>query len=264
MRYRAALAGAALAVAAAGFVPAGPAAAVEPGFQVRITELPATFGAGAESRTLTVVVSSDRARCIKVRWSLLLQADGPDLDEVEVTRIESDGEFGVRREEQDDIARITDRDVDPGQLCRGRTVTATYRISVDEDADTGRIAYRPQAFDARNTLLQETTGESQVVGQDAGEDESPSPSPSPSPSESEEPEEEAAATSEPEASDTPGEIDAVPAASSGGPPSLLGPGLIVGAVLVLAGIALLLRLRLRNQEAARRAAMPPTGFYPTR
>ncbi|GAA2523780.1 hypothetical protein [Winogradskya humida] len=271
MRHRAALVAIVLAVAGATFALPGRASAVEPGFEVRITELPATFGAGAESRALTVVVSSDKRRCIKVRWALLLQVDGPDLGDVTVSRIENNGEFATRRENAGKVARITDVQVDPGQLCRGSTVTANYRVSFGDDADTGRVTFQPQAFTAQGTLLQEATGQSPVVGQEPAATESPSPSgspsPSPSPSETAEetatddPTEEAGVAPAPDESE---DLNAVPAASEGGPPSLLLPGVIVGALLVFVGVALLLRLRTRQRAAAARYAEPPTGFYPTR
>ena len=267
MRHRAALAATALAVAAATLVLPGRASAAEPGFAVRITDLPATFGAGAESRTLTVVASSDRARCQKVRWSLVLRVDGPGLDEIDVDRVEEDGDFPVRVQTDGDTARITDDGLDPGQLCRGRTVTARYQISFDDDADTGRVLFQPQAFNAAGTLLQEASAQSPVVGQQPAATESPTEtaSPSPAPSETEEAEEadegidgeQAAPTGEPEQSD---DIGAVPASAAGNGPSLLGPGLIVGAVLVFVGVALLLRLRMRGRDPARHSAVP-TGFH---
>src|SRR4051794_39732873 len=177
--HRAALVTTALAVAAATLVLPGRAGAVEPGFEVTITELPATFGAGAESRTLTVVASTDRPRCQKVRWSLVLRTDGPDLDEIDVERVEDDGDFPVRVETDDDVARITDVQLDPGQLCRGRTVTARYRLGFDDEADTGRVTFQAQAFNAAGTLLQETSGQSPVVGQQPAATESPTQSPTP-------------------------------------------------------------------------------------
>ncbi|ROP34173.1 hypothetical protein [Couchioplanes caeruleus] len=253
MRHRAALAATALAVAVATLAVPGRATAVEPGFEVRITELPPTFGAGAESRTLTVVASSDRRRCQKVRWSLVLQVEGPDLDEVEVERVEDDDDFPVQVERDDDIARITDQQLDPGELCRGRTVTARYRVSIDDDAESGRVVFASQAFTAGGTLLQETSGQSPVVGQERST--TPTESPSPEPEESAAEDEEAT----PQPDRTGDTIAGVPASSSGGTPSLLGPGLIVGAVLVFLGVGLLLRLRLRNRTA-RQAAMP-ARFY---
>ncbi|MFI5495700.1 hypothetical protein [Actinoplanes sp. NPDC051859] len=243
MRLRAVWAATALAIAAAPLALPGRATAVEPGFEVRITELPATLGAGAESRTLTVVVSSERGRCQKVRWSLILRSDGPRLDEVDVERVEEGGDFPVQVQRTAGATRITDQQLDPGQLCRGSTVTATYRVSVDDDAATGRLVFAPQAFTARGTLLQEAAGETPVVGQRA--EATPTKSASPEPEESDDAEDEAA----PAPTKTNDSINGVSASSEGGSPSLLGPGLIVGAVLVFLGVALLLRLRMRNRSA---------------
>ena len=256
MRHRAVWAATALAIAAAPLALPGRAAAVEPGFEVRIAELPATFAAGAESRTLTVVASSERGRCQKVRWSLVLRSDGPDLDQVEVDRVEEGGDFPVRVQREDGVARITDEQFDPGELCRGRTVTATYRVSVDEDADTGRLVFASQAFNARGNLLQEAAGESPVVGQ-RGEPE-PTASATADPEESGDAVDDEAAAPEP--TRTSGSIDGVAASSDSGSPSLLGPGLIVGAVLVFLGVALLLRLRTRNRSAQHGAV--PAHFHP--
>jgi hypothetical protein len=267
VRHRAALAATALAAAAASLALPGPASAVEPGFAVRITELPATFGAGAESRTLRVVASTDRVRCLKVRWSLVLRTEGPTLDQIKVERVEESGDFPVRVQTDRDTARITDVNVDPGQLCRGRTVTARYRISFDDDADTGRVQFQPQAFDAAGTLLQQTSGQSPVVGQQPAATESPTetaePTPTPTAEETRDSGDEAIDGGD-EATPTPGaaesdDIAAVPASADGDGPSLLGPGLIVGAVLVFLGVALLLRLRMRSHGSARHGTVP-TGF----
>ena len=51
-------------------------------------------------------------------------------------------------------------------------------------------------------------------------------------------------------------------AAKGGTPSLLGPGLIVGAVLVFLGVGLLLRLRIRNRGLKNQRNLTPTSFYP--
>ncbi|WP_199516922.1 hypothetical protein [Nucisporomicrobium flavum] len=269
MRHRAALAATALAAAAATLALPGPASAVEPGFAVRITELPATFGAGAESRTLTVVASTDRVRCLKVRWSLVLRAEGSALDQIEVERVEENGAFPVRVQSNGNTARITDVNVDPGQLCRGRTVTARYRIGFDDDAGTGRVEFQPQAFDAAGTLLQQASGQSPVVGQQPAATGAPTetaePTPTPTAEETRDSGDEAIDGGG-EATATPGpaesdDLGAVPASASGDGdgPSLLGPGLIVGAVLVFLGVGLLLRLRMRGRGTSRHGALP-TGF----
>src|SRR5689334_16510062 len=114
VRHRAALLSTVLAVAAATLALPGRAAAAQPGFEVDLTGLPATFTAGAGARTVTVVVSSDKARCQKVRWSMLIEVDGPDLGDVEVARLEDDGDFPVQVQNAgNDTARITDVQLDP-------------------------------------------------------------------------------------------------------------------------------------------------------
>ncbi|MFI7601604.1 hypothetical protein [Actinoplanes sp. NPDC049681] len=269
MRHRVALVTTALAVAAANLALPGRATAVEPGVQVTITELPASFKAGAGSRTVTVVASTDRVRCRKVRWSMALRVDGPGLGQVDVARVENDGDFPVRVETDGDTARITDVQLDPGELCRGRTVTARYRIAFDDDAETGGVVFQPQAFDVAGRLLQQTSGQSSVVGQESQATEAPIATPTPAPGESDDPEygdpgpdATGDATDDPEPAESRDAIGAVPAASNGGTPSLLGPGLIIGAVLVFLGVALLLRLRMRNRES--RGGTAPTRFYPIR
>jgi hypothetical protein len=269
VRHRAALLCAILAATAATLIMPGRAAAVEPGFEVAITELPDTFTAGDDARRVTVVVTSEQNRCVKVRWSLLIAVDGPGLDEVEVARDE-DGDFPVQVQNvAAGTARITDVQLDPGVLCRGRTVTARYQIAFDDDAEPGRVTFRAQAFNAGRTLLQETSSRSEVKGgqEEREESESPSPEPSPSPSESSpEPEESAddEATAEPEPTDDKDvDVAAVPASGTDtGTPSLLGAGLIVGGILVFLGVGLLLRLRMRGR-APKHSSELPTGFYPT-
>ncbi|MEU8228915.1 hypothetical protein AB0C12_04830 [Actinoplanes sp. NPDC048967] len=265
VRHRAALLCALLAATAATLIMPGRASAVEPGFQVEITELPRTFTAGAGARQVTVVATSERNRCVKVRWSLLLEVDGPGLDEVEVARDE-DGDFPVQVQNvAAGTARITDVQLDPGLLCRGRTVTARYQIAFDDEAEPGRVTFRAQAFNAGRTLLQETSSRSEVKGEreEPEESESPSPSASPSPSESAEAEEAGdEATAEPEPTDPDVDVAAVPTGSDSGTPSLLGAGLIVGGILVFLGVGLLLRLRMRGR-APKHGTELPTGFYPT-
>lgn len=266
MRHRAALLSAILAVVAATLVLPGRASAVEPGFDVDITELPATFAAGAGARTVTVVATSEQNRCQKVRWAMLIEVDGPDLNEVNVARVEEDGDFPVQvANAGNGTARITDAQLDPGQLCRGRTVTARYQIGFDDEAESGRVSFRAQAFNAGGTLLQEASSRSEVKGEEEDEPErSPSPEASPSPSESAaEPEESAdEETAEPEPSDAEADIAAVPASGNDtGTPSLLGAGLIIGGILVFLGVGLLLRLRMRGR-APKTGNHLPTGFYP--
>ena len=262
MRHRAALLSALLTTAIATLALPAPASAVEPGFQVAITEIPDRFTAGAGARTVTVVASSDKRLCIKVRWSLTLEVNGLDLDQIQVSRIEDNGAFPVRVQSGGTTARITDVQLDPGRLCRGSTVTARYQVAFDEDTETGEVTFQGQAFTAAGTLLQQASEQSRVLGEEPVRTKSPtaSPSPSPSPSESADPEEsEEADDPAPEPTESDEDIAAVPASANG--PSLLGPGLIVGGILVFLGVGLLLRLRMRARAAQETPL--PTGFYPS-
>jgi hypothetical protein len=269
VRHRAAaLLSGVLAFAAATLALPSPAQAAVAGFKVTITQLPDEFEAGANARTVQVVASTDNAgRCRKVRWSMVLKVDGVDLDQVKVTRVEDNADFPLQVRADGDTARLTDVRFDPGSLCRGKTVTAVYQVAFDDDA-AGKVTFQAQVFDAATRLLEEASASSRVVGERA--EPSPSPSASPSPSEEAEPpapEESAVAGDEPEGAAAPpagtvgDDLSANPVSSEGGVPSLLGPGLIIGALLVFAGMGLLLRIRLRNR--APKHQQMPTGFYPT-
>jgi hypothetical protein len=261
VRHRAAaLLSGVLAIAAAALALPAPARAAVEGFKVTITELPDEFEAGAKARTVEVVASTDNeGRCRRVRWSMVLKLDGVDLDQVTVNRVEDDNNFPLQVQAEGDTARLTDVRFDPGSLCRDKTVTARYQVAFDDDADEGKVTFQAQAFDAATRLLEEASATSRVVGERA------EPSPSPSESESPAPEESPAAVEEqPDAAAAPpggDDLPANPASSEGGVPSLLGPGLIVGALLVFAGVGLLLRIRLRNRPPKHQQM--PTGFYPT-
>ncbi|HET6532065.1 MAG TPA: hypothetical protein VFH03_15850 [Actinoplanes sp.] len=229
-----------------------PARAAAAGVEVTITELPDEFEAGAEPRTVEVVASTERERgrqrCRKIRWSLVLRVTGADLDQVQVDRIEENGSFPVRVQTRGDTARLTDIRLDPGRLCPDRTVTARYRVAFDDDTPTGEVSFRAQAFGTDNRLLQSASGASRVTGENA----EPSPSPS-----DDAPSEVAAAPPAPDTGDP-----ELSASAGGGTPSLLGPGLIIGAVLVFLGVGLLLRIRLRNRGAQHRHRPVPRSVYP--
>ena len=272
MRHRAAvlLAGLLGAAAAVPALPAPAGAAVE-GFDVTITEVPDEFRAGADARTVEVVASTDeRGGCRKVRWSMVLEVDGVDLDQVRVDRIEEDDSFPLRVQTDGDTARLTDVRFDPGSLCRDRTVTARYRVAFDDDAAAGRVTFQAQAFDAGTRLLQEATATSRVIGEppsSPAESESPEPEESEEPEQSEQPEEpvaEPAETDDAAAAPGDGGPAAQRASAQSGPPSLLVPGLIIGAALVFAGVGLLLRMRTRTRDRAptRHAARP--SYRPSR
>lgn len=246
-----------------------PATAAVNGFNVKITELPSTFAAGAEPGTITVVASTDVGRdCQKVRWSMLMQVDGVRLDEVKVERVEDSGSVQLQVESDGDTARLTDAELDPGALCPGRTVTARYQVSFSDDAADGQVRFQAEAYDVRAQLLERASATSAVVN--AGDTAQPTPSPeatpSPTPSEDGSADDADSADSDvagddtsptPQGSTT--DIAAVPAANRGSS-SLLGVGLVVGAVFIFLGVGLLMRLRLRARQADEPAM--PSGFNP--
>jgi hypothetical protein len=293
VRHRAAaLVSSILAIAVGALVLPSPAAAVVDGFNVKIVQLPGEFDAGANAGTVLAVVSADQdKRCQKVRWSMVLHLDGVDLDQVRVNRVEADASFAVRVQEVDDeTARLTDVQFDPGVLCAGRTVTARYDVAFTGDAD-GDVTFEAQALDAGTRLLQSASATSRVVNAGA-----PAAKPKPTESKAEEatptpePAESAAAGDDPTAGlpgddataglpgddaqseaaaapdeTTPNDLSANPASKADNIPSLLGPGLIIGAILVFLGVGLLLRLRMRNKDPKDRPQQHqmPTGFYPS-
>jgi hypothetical protein len=279
VRHRAAaLVSTILAISLGALVLPSPAAAAVAGFDVKITQVPGEFAAGAGAGTVLAVASAEAGkRCQKVRWSLVLRLDGVDLDQVRVNRVEADAEFPLRVEEvDDDTARLTDVQLDPGVLCPGRTVTARYDVAFTDDAK-GKATFEAEAFDVGNRLLQSASATTRVVTAGAPEakptptkSKSPDPTPTPTPAESDPVDEATAGAPGDEESEaaaapaetTPDDLAANRAASSAGAPSLLGPGLIVGAILVFLGVGLLLRLRMRNR-GPKGGHQLPTGFYPT-
>lgn len=230
-----------------------PAHAEVDGIDLKVTKAPDTFEAGDDPEIVEVVVSTDnRGRCRKIRFSMVLGVEGAELDQVRVNRVEENGTFPTQVRDEGGKARITDTQADPGQLCRGRTVTARYEVSVAENAPDGRITFDAEALDAQQTLLQRAAASSDIDGS-----EKPAPVPSEEPEE-----EESSEAAIPPPADASG-ISADLAAGQDSTPSLLGPGLIVGAVLVLIGVGLLIRIRLRgrNRNRPQRPQMPGYARY---
>ncbi|MCY1138432.1 hypothetical protein OWR29_10525 [Actinoplanes sp. Pm04-4] len=237
-----------------------PASADVPGFEVKVGRAPSTFTIGKDAKTLTAVASTDRGRrCLKVRWALTVETKGISLDQVRVTRVENNQSFPVRASVQDEAATIVDERLDPGQLCRDRTVTGQWSVAFT-GPDNGEVTFQAQAFDGVGRLLSSTGSQAQVVSPVAAKP-SPSPTPSPTPSETEaapEVDEEAVAE-EPQADPASTEAAALNPASSSS--NVLGIGLIVGALMVFLGVGMLLRLRSRNRRQLAAESSLPTGFY---
>jgi hypothetical protein len=243
---------------------AAPAAAAVDGFAVKLGGSLATFTVGKQTHSLTAEASTDRERrCFKVRWQLTIRTDGISLDQLRVNRVENGQSFRVRAQLGDDAARITDVAADPGQLCRNRTVTGRWDISFT-GPDNGRVTFEARALDVGGRELATASATGRVISPVAAK---PSPSSaSPSPSKSPTPETTEAVVDD-QAAPTPGETSAAALNPAAGTPSVLGPGLIIGAVLVFVGVALLLRIRTRNRKDQQQPAWQtetqalPTGFY---
>ncbi|MEV1147864.1 hypothetical protein, partial [Micromonospora sp. NPDC049799] len=146
-------------------------AAPAPALAANTTELsglPDEFRAGERVETVSAVVRRDRGGCVKVRWSMVLRVEGLRLDQVRMDRIEETGSFPLDVRTDGDVARLTDRQLDPGTLCPDRTVTARYRVSFAEDVTEGRVTLAAEAYDANLRLLASQTATRSVVGQGVG------------------------------------------------------------------------------------------------
>jgi hypothetical protein len=258
-------AAAALAVAAATLAWAAPAVADLPGFDVKVTQAPDTFTVGKDAHTLSAVVStsSDRLqrRCAKVKWALVISTKGVSLDQVRVNRVENGKSVPVKARFQGEDARVVDEQVDPGQLCRGQSVTAKWTVSFT-GPDNGSVNFSMQALSQRGQVLATGGASSRIVTAVANKP-SKSASPSATPTFSPQPTEAVVANLPPSSSADPAALAGKTSGSS-----VLLPGLLVGAVLVFGGIALLMRLRSRNRRMAaggpgwqQDTQMLPTGFY---
>ncbi|GAA2883430.1 hypothetical protein Acy02nite_07090 [Actinoplanes cyaneus] len=262
MRHLTALFAATLAGAALGASSlTAPARADVPGFALSITA-PATFQAGGNAKTVTAVATSDQARCRKVRWTLVVRGGEVPLNRIGVTRVEDSGEFPTQVSVNGDTATIVDQQLDPGTLCRNRTVTGKWQLRVSGN-DGGEVGLEVRAADAVNTQLTSNTATTEVTTKVATASPTPKPSrttasPSAEPTEEEAEDEPTEAAVKPPVNTT-SATALVPA--SAGQSNLLGPGLIVGGVFFFLGLLLLLRLRARTKEARREAGTLPTGFY---
>jgi hypothetical protein len=229
-----------------------------PGFDVKVTQAPDTFTVGKDAHTLSAVVSTDRLRrCIKVRWALIVSTKGVSLDQIRVNRVEDGQSVPVKAQLQGEAARLVDTNLDPGQLCRNQTITAKWTVSFT-GPDNGSVSFSMRALSQQGRVLATGGASSRVVTPVAAK---PSKSATPSPTFSPEPTEAAAIVVHPSSANP-----AALAKNSSGTSVLL-PGLLVGAVLVFVGVALLLRLRARNRRQPtgpgwqQDTQMLPTGFY---
>lgn len=251
----------------AGAAPAGAAAA----FSTELSGLPDEFTGGNRVETLSAVVSrSDRGArsdCVKVRWSMLLQVQGLRLDQVKVDRVEETGSFPLEIRTEGDTARLTDRELDPGVLCPGRTVTARYRVAFAEDVGRGRVSIAAEAYDPQLRLLARRTASRQVVGEAV----EPTPEPTPTSAEPTDPPREEPPSEEPTA-DEPTDATVVepplpgaagrPVAETGGF-GVVQAAFGLGGLLLFLGAGLLLRMRRLLRPAGEPADGPAGGPAPS-
>ncbi|SCL22566.1 hypothetical protein GA0070624_2553 [Micromonospora rhizosphaerae] len=224
------------------------------GFATELSGLPDEFTAGERLETLSAVVSrQDGGGCVKVRWSMVLSVQGLRLDQVKMDRVEEGGSFPLEIRTEGDVARLTDRQLDPGTLCPGRTVTARYRVAFAEDVTRGRVSFAAEAYDQDLRLLARQTATRQVIGD--GVDAAPSEAAAPEPTEgSVEPTpddatEEATPTDEAVGELPPPGAAARPLAQSGGF-GVVQAAFLLGGLMLFLGAGLLIRMRylLRRAE----------------
>ncbi|MGC4820927.1 hypothetical protein [Micromonospora sp. DT63] len=227
------------------------AAPAQAAFATEMSGLPARFTAGGQVRTISAVVSQTdrRGGCAKVRWSMVLRVQGIRLDQVKMDRVEESGDFPLEIRTDGDVARLTDRQLDPGTLCPGRTVTARYRVAFAEDVTQGRVTLAAEAYDANLRLLARQSATRSVVGAGAGPIRTPTPTPSATAAEPSdppsEPAPESAPAEEPVADQS---VDAAPPAagrpvSQAGGFGIVQAAFLLGGLLLSLGVGLLLRLR---------------------
>ncbi|RIV35602.1 hypothetical protein [Micromonospora radicis] len=235
-------------------------------FATELSGVPDQFTAGGRVATVSAVVSrTDQGGCLKVRWSMVLAVQGLRLDQVRVDRIEETGSFPVEVRVDGDAARLTDRQLDPGTLCPGRTVTAQYRIAIVGEVDQGRISLAAEAYDQNLQLLSRQAATREVVGRRAAAPPTtaaPTPSSVPTVDPAEEPaevptvdpaDEETDATDD-DAGAGGGAADP-PAAGAAGNVTQSGTGIglteaafLLGGLLLFLGVGLLMRLRQLTRE----------------
>ncbi|GIJ80299.1 hypothetical protein SAMN05443287_101461 [Micromonospora phaseoli] len=241
------------------------AAPAQAAFATELGGLPDQFTAGGRVETVSAVVSrTDQGGCIKVRWSMVMSVRGLRLDQVRVDRIEETGSFPVEVRTEGAAARLTDRELDPGTLCPGRTVTAQYRIAFAGDVDQGRVSLAAEAYDQNLQLLSRQTATREVVGRGGAArptTAAPTPSSVPTVDPTDEPVE--VPTVDPAEEESGSADDVAAAGGAADPPDAGAAGnqvsrnggiglteaaFLLGGLLLFLGVGLLLRLRQLTRE----------------
>jgi hypothetical protein len=229
-----------------GLFSAAPVAAAQ-GLTVEVTDVPGQFVAGDGASRISAVISGDPgAQCVKVRWSLVVRADGLLLEQVLIDRIEETGSFPTEARREGSGARLTDTRLDPGTLCVDQTVTAQYDVAIAEEVTDGRLTLLVEAYDVNERMLARQAVERDVVSDRARE--GAAGRTERDPDESDPADEESPDVVEiPPADQQPG-AGLAASQNSGDGTGLVQAGFAIGAVLLFLGGGLLIRLRSRMAE----------------
>jgi hypothetical protein len=250
---------AAVLAAAAGLVLAGAAPALAAPYSVGLG-LPSSFRVGGSPGAVTVKITKGEDGCVNARWGVNIRLPGMSSDQIRVERALNGSWHRVSAQSVDDGAVAFGAD---GPLCKGRAITARYRVSFLAGAPTGQATFVARASVFGRSIGSDS-GTRKVV---AGKNSSPSPKPSPSDSPSESPTPAADATGE--AADELA-VAPTPAAAGGsaGGGFLSGVSLVImifGALMVGIGGTLLYVIirKIRPEPESEFETPPPDDPYPT-
>ncbi|MFB9238002.1 hypothetical protein ACFFWC_20995 [Plantactinospora siamensis] len=236
----------------------GPVAAAGPD-TVRI-DAPG-FAAGRTAIVAAVASTTADGDCRKVRWSMLLRVAGMRPEQVRVQRFEDNGDFAVQVRADGNTTRFTDRALDPGVLCRGRTDTARYRLTFAADVVDAQVTLQADALDengrplARAAVTRDVpaTGVAAPTPPDRGAPPPATAGPSGAPTAAAEetgtgpaPDPAATAAAAPPAGGTGGDVTGTgrrDAVSLLGGISAVQLAFLIGGLLLFLGVGLLLRMR---------------------
>ncbi|GGK24668.1 hypothetical protein GCM10010124_16500 [Pilimelia terevasa] len=159
----------AVAAAAAGLAPQLAAEAAPPPLaRVDIGKAPANLRAGGDTARMNATVrqqSGGPTDCQRIRWSMAVRTpSGLDPADIQVTRNENGTVVPLDQARVDDALRLTDQRVDDGQLCRGRSVTAGYAVTVPDASVRGLVTLTVEALDEQGQRLGANTTSISITG----------------------------------------------------------------------------------------------------
>ncbi|WP_139307238.1 hypothetical protein [Micromonospora pattaloongensis] len=206
------------------------------------------FTAGDSARSATVTVTRRSDGCVRVRTGLGIQLPGLSADRLTVQAREGGDWADVALTDRGDGLVVTEGTApDRDRLCERKSATVRYRIAFLDGAPGGTAHIVAAAYAEDGELLGQAAADRRVRGVPATPSPSPSETASPTPSPSSEPTEVAAAPERTGAASAP-----VGAQQRDGGFSFV---MLLGIVMVVAGIGLLVFL-LRRWRADRGEPAP--------